>query len=292
MPMAPALAAARARLAAAGVPSPVADAELLVAAAAGVDRSQLPVAPALSAQQGAALDAMVARRVTREPLQHILGVAWFRHLELRVGPGVFVPRPETELLVDLLPSRARVVVDACSGSGAVALSIATERPGTTVLAIEASDGAFAWLSRNVDAYRDQVAAAGSSVTPIQANVRADWDPWLAPVLAASGVPSVDAIVSNPPYIPSAAVPHEPEVRDYDPAVALYSGEDGLDVIRALAAAAGRWLRAGGFLAMEHADVQGEIVPALVQATGDFDQVTDRRDLAGRPRVTTATRISA
>lgn len=302
-PMAQALLAARARLAAAGVPSPDADAQLLAAAAAGVERSRLPVTPVLTAEQAATLEAMLARRAAREPLQHILGLAWFRRLELSVGPGVFVPRPETELLVDVLlaaagavtaapAAPATVVLDACSGSGAVALSIATERPGTTVLAVEASPDAFSWLSRNVAEHEPQLAAAGSSVTTIQADVCADWSPWLVPALDSAGVAKLDAIVSNPPYIPSSAVPQDPEVRDYDPTLALYSGDDGLDVIRAIAAEARSWLRPGGFLAMEHADVQGEAVPDVVRAAGGFAEVSDHRDLAGRPRVTTAVRLEA
>lgn len=272
----------------AGVPSASVDAEILLATVASVPRGSLALAPALTDDQRVQFSEIVSRRATREPLQHILGVAWFRHLELQVGPGVFVPRPETELLVDLVPEDARVIVDACSGSGAIALALSTERAGATVVAAELSDEACAWLERNVAAHREELARRASEVIVVQADVCLDWSSWLEPVLQGR---ALDAVASNPPYIPSAAVPLEPEARDHDPELALYSGDDGLTVIRGVATQAAEWLRDGGVLAIEHADVQGEAVPEVLALLGTYEDVVDHRDLAGRPRTTTARRAS-
>ena len=260
------------RLAAAGVPSPAYDAEELAAASLGVERRELWRHDAV----GPDFAAYVARRVAREPLQHVTGRAYFRHVELAVGPGVFVPRPETELVAGAAIEEARrldrpVVVDLATGSGAIALAVATEAPGARVLAVELDGRAFAWAERNL---------AGSPVDLRRgdlADAFGDLDG------------SVDVVVSNPPYIPVGAVIRDPEVAAHDPAVALWSGEDGLDAIRLVERAARRLLRPGGLVVVEHADLQGESAPAVFAAVGAWDEVADVRDLAGRPRFLAARR---
>ncbi|HVY11839.1 MAG TPA: peptide chain release factor N(5)-glutamine methyltransferase [Mycobacteriales bacterium] len=248
------------QLAAAGVPSAVNDARLLLqhASATGSDVSDL-----------------LARRAARVPLQHIVGSTGFRYLELMVGPGVFVPRPESELLVDavlaaIAPAGSPRVVDLCAGSGAIGLSVAHEHPTVEVDLVEASAAAVEWLRRN--------AAGRSRVTIHHADLAA------APT-GSDGM--IDVVVSNPPYVAT----HEraqvdPEVRDHDPDVALWAGDDGLDVIRLVADRAKVLLRPGGSLVVEHSDRQGESVPSLFAAAG-FDDVADHLDLTGRPRFTTA-----
>lgn len=264
------LAAAAERLDAAGVPSPRHDAELLAAHILGVRRASLLTAPALRPEQDAAFHALITRRATREPLQHLTGVAYFRHLALPVGPGVFIPRPETEGLVDLvLPhvGPGTTLVDLCAGSGAIALAVAAESPGTEVHAVEVDPAAFGWLRR---------AAAGSPVTVHRAAAGA-WNPGR----------SVDAVVSNPPYLPD-GLALEPEVARHDPAAALWGGPDGLDVVREVLTAATRLLRPGGFVALEH-DVshQQELLRLLCQS--GFVEVTGHQDLTGRERYVTGRR---
>ncbi len=266
---------AAARLESAGVPSSLHDAEQLAAAALGVPRSRLRSAPFFTAEQFTTFSATVARRAGREPLQHILGTAPFRHLELAVGPGVFVPRPETEILVDAVLAATPpggLVVDLCSGSGAIALSVAFERPDTTVHAVERDDDAFAWLTRN---------AAGSRVTTHLGD-------------AADALPeldgTVDVVASNPPYVRAGQV-LQPEVAQFDPAPALWGGPDGLDVVRIVERTAARLLRPGGFLAIEHEDNHGAEAPALLSLSGCWTEIADHRDLTGRARFVTARRVS-
>jgi release factor glutamine methyltransferase len=269
------LAAAR-TLAAAGVASPRHDAEALAAHVLGVPRSRLLLVDGL----GPAADRyaeLVGQRAARVPLQHLTGVAHFRHLELAVGPGVFVPRPETELLAGAAIDELRpgdLAVDLCTGSGAVALALAQEAPGVTVHAVELDPHALAWAERNV-------ARTGLPVTLHRGDVA---DPALLAELAGT----VDVVTANPPYIPLGAGV-EREVAEHDPPVALWGGADGLDVVRAVERAAARLLRPGGLVAVEHADAQGESVPAVFRGWAD---VADHRDLAGRPRLTTARRSSA
>ena len=250
----------------------------------------------------------VARRVQRIPLQHLTGLAPFRHLELHVGPGVFIPRPETELMVDHVlqfaaeqPRTGLLVVDLCSGSAALALSIATELPGSRVIAVELSPTAVGWARRNIEDHAARVAAAGSSIELLAADatrVAADGG-----ALAHLRGP-VDVVVTNPPYVPEDAIPREPEVRDHDPDLALYGGPDGLEVVRPLAEQAALLLRPWGLLLVEHADVQGEDagesgVPAVLRAQRDlapsadpaWTHVIDHLDLAGRPRHTAAIRAA-
>lgn len=270
------LAEAVARLEAAGVASPRFDAESLLAHVLGVPRGQVSLVE-VAASSRAAFEELVARREKREPLQHLTGEAPFRHLVLKVGPGVFVPRPETEVVAGyaisaLTSMSSPVVVDLCAGSGAIALAIATEVPSAVVHAVELDRMAFEWAARNV---------AGHPVTLVRGD-------------AADALPAlngtVDLVIANPPYIPMAAYESvEQEVRDHDPALALWSGEDGLDAIRVIERSAARLLRPGGVVVVEHADVQGETAPAVFAATGAWKNVRDRLDLAGRPRFVTAVR---
>ena len=273
----------------AGVSSPQVDAQLLLAHTIGVQRSQLLTADSLTSQQKLDFEALVARRANREPLQHLTGVAHFRHISLAVGPGVFIPRPETELLVEAAIAhlknipQPRLVADLCAGSGAIALSLALEVPGTTVHAVELSDAAVKWLTRNVSEHAAQLEAAGSQVIIHHGNA-GDRD------LLSEFAGKFAAIVSNPPYIPNAMIPRDPEARDHDPAIALFSGDDGLAAARDIVLVAGEALAAGGFFGMEHADVQGESMPNLLkEMTGIWSQVKDNQDYNKLPRFTTALR---
>ncbi len=274
-----AVAGAAARLAEAGVASPRHDAEVLAAHVLGVPRSALRTATGWDASSVRAYDDLVAERARRVPLQHLTGVAGFRYLDLAVGPGVFVPRPETEVLVTwglgrLAGNAAPVVVDLCAGSGAVALSIAHEAPGATVYAVECEALALAWLRRNADGTAVRVVAGDGT----DAAVLADLDG------------QVDLVLANPPYVPLGCVV-EPEVAEHDPPAALWGGPDGLQIVRGVVARAGRLLRAGGSLAVEHGDRQGASMLALLRAAGDWEDVTDHPDLNGRDRFATARRAA-
>jgi release factor glutamine methyltransferase len=280
---------ARSLLTEAKVSSPQVDAELLLAHVVGVERSQLITINQITNEQLSDFEDLVTRRANRVPLQHLTGIAYFRHLELAVGPGVFVPRPETELLVDaaiahLKKSPApRNAVDLCSGSGAIALSIALEVPGTIVLAVELSDDAVKWLAHNIVDHAAQLEAVGSHVYIYHGNAGDR-------TLLADIVGEIDAVVTNPPYIPSEMIPRDPEARDHDPAIALFSGQDGLDVAREVVVVAADLLKPGGFFGMEHADVQGKSVPALLNdMTGTWLDVKDNLDYNKLPRFTTAVR---
>ncbi len=276
-PLRPAIAAAAQRLADAGVASPRTDAEELAAHLIGVGRGDLIRHDEI---ESAAYAALVEARAGRTPLQHLTGVAHFRYVSLAVGPGVFVPRPETEVMVGQMVSVAEglgtgaVAVDLCTGSGAIALCLATEVPGLAVHAVELDPGALTWARRNL---------AGSGVVLHGGDV-ADALPEL------DG--NVDLVVSNPPYIPLAAWESVAmEARDHDPAAALWGGgEDGLDVVRAVERTAGRLLRAGGQVAVEHADVQGRAVVEIFARTGRWAQVRAHRDLTDRDRFVTAVRV--
>ena len=302
----------RAVLSAAGVPSPEADTEEILAVALGLPRTSLAFAPAATPEQERRITELTARRARREPLQHIVGGTGFRHLWLTVGPGVFIPRPETEGLVQAVldhldqtcgvidpgpaaPDRGDtdtgpLVVDFCAGSGAVGLAIATERPGTRVVAVEKDPAAVTWLRRNAADHAEEIRAVGSEFTIVVADLL---DEPLAPVSGEVTAGEVSVVVSNPPYIPVGAVPRDPEVRDYDPPIALFGGRDGLAVIRPLVELAAALLQPGGQIAIEHGDDQGDDtsgaygVPDLLRAHGGFVGVRDLRDLGGRPRVTVA-----
>ncbi|WP_208813262.1 peptide chain release factor N(5)-glutamine methyltransferase [Micromonospora echinofusca] len=279
-----AVAAATRTLASAGVASARAEAEQLAAHVLGLPRGRLALADGFTADQLDRFDALVDRRSAREPLQHLLGVAPFRYLELAVGPGVFVPRPETELLAGWgieqgrrLPG-GRTVVDLCSGSGAIALSVAHELPGVRVVAVERSPAALPWLRRNAAA---RAAAGDPPVEVVEADVT---DPGLLDGLTGR----VDVLLCNPPYVPQRVVVPE-EVAHHDPGEAVFGGPDGLAVIRPVIHRAGALLRPGGVLGIEHDDTHGVVVPELLAADGRFTQITAHRDLAGRPRFATAVR---
>jgi release factor glutamine methyltransferase len=265
-------------LSSAGVPAARADAEQLLAAALGVPRTRLAAVETVDADTAVRFAELVTRRSAREPLQHLVGTVAFRYIEVAVGPGVFVPRPETELLVDaVLPvlraSAHPIAVDLCAGSGALALAVADEVPSATVYAVERSPGALHWLRRN---------CAGSKVQVISADVG---DPSLLPDLAGR----VDAVLANPPYV-GTGEDVDPEVR-HDPADALFAGPDGLAVLPAVVSTARRLLRSGGVSAVEHGDQQGTAITALLSGDDRWRQVVDHRDLAGRPRSVTAERTS-
>jgi release factor glutamine methyltransferase len=271
------------RLGDAGVESPRVDAELLLAHVLGTTRTGLLTRDDVPREAAARFAGLVEQRAGRVPLQHLTGRAPFRHLELAVGPGVFVPRPETEQLAGwalgrLAGSDSPVVVDLGTGSGALALAIAQEHPGARVTAVERDPVAAQWTRANA-ATR---AAAGD--TPVDVVDGDMTDPALLRDLDGA----VDLVVSNPPYVPEGArLPRE--VADHDPPLALWGGPDGLDVVRGLLRTASRLLRPGGGLGIEHADQQGTALPALVRAHGAFTEVADHPDLAGRPRYTTAVR---
>lgn len=270
------------RLVTAGVPDPLVDAELLMAHVQGIGRGEVQAAivrgDTMGEKEIETLDALIARRANREPLQHLTGTAPFRHLELAVGPGVFVPRPETETVaqfaIDALlndASPAPIGVDLCTGSGAIALSMATEVPHARIFAVELSPDAHRWAARNT--------SAAENLTL----VRADLADSLHEL---DGMASV--VISNPPYVPDDAIPRDPEVRLFDPALALYGGEDGLDVIRALSLRALQLLRSGGLLVIEHGELQGESIRTLL-ATDGWRAPATHRDLTQRDRATTALR---
>lgn len=273
------------------VPSPQVDAEFILAHVLEVERSQLVSVTQISEEQLFDFENLVARRANRVPLQHLTGVAYFRHLELAVGPGVFVPRPETELLVEAAITHLKNIpaprnaVDLCSGSGAIALSIALEVPGTIVLAVELSEDAVKWLAHNVVDQAAQLEEVGSHVFIHHGNAGDR-------KLLADMVGQIDAVVTNPPYIPESMIPRDPEARDHDPAMALFSGPDGLDVAREVSWVGADLLKPGGFFGMEHADVQGESVPALLNGmTEIWVDVKDNLDYNKLPRFTTAIRSS-
>jgi len=285
------------RLNKAGVPSPRVDAELLLAHALGVPRGRLFLSDPVDSSDAVRFETLLIRRLARVPLQHILGEAPFRHLVLQVGRGVFVPRPETEIVAEFVIAALgrdggrRVVVDLCTGSGAIALAIATEVRGVVVHAVELETSAFEWAVRNAETYAAAIDAVGSQLVLHQGDATTTHLAALAGLLG-----TVDVIVSNPPYIPDDAVPRDPEVRDYDPPRALYGGHDGLDVVRGLATSAAALLRPGGLLLLEHGDAQGEGagaagVPHVLREIGAFVDVVDHPDLGGRDRMTSASRAA-
>ncbi|MBM7860475.1 release factor glutamine methyltransferase [Lentzea nigeriaca] len=271
-------------LAEAGVDSPRVDAEYLAAHVLGVERSRLPLIPLVDPPVVDQLYKLVRVRASRIPLQHILGWAPMGAITVEVGPGVFVPRPETELLMEwglkaLVGVSSPVVVDLCTGTGALALSIAAARPDAVVHAVEIDPQALAWTRRNADART----AAGD--TPIHLHSGDATNPMLLSDLDGQ----VDLVVCNPPYVPE-GTEVQPEVGVHDPHHAVFSGADGLDVIRHVISAAARWLKPGGAVGIEHDDTQGESVPALLSARRVLTDVADHTDLAGRPRFATARKV--
>jgi release factor glutamine methyltransferase len=235
----------------------------------------------------------VAFRSARVPLQHLTGKAAFRRIEIAVGPGVLIPRPETELLVDKAIDFVRdisepVIVDLCSGSAAMSVSLAIEIPCSEVHALEFVDEAFAWGQKTVRDHVAEIAMVGSIMSLHHGDVRGCEGRELKSLAG-----KVDVIVANPPYIPSAAIPRDPEVFQYEPHEALFGGEDGMEFVSAIISAAKVLLKPGGLLVLEHGDNQGEdgipSVPKVLRASGVFTSVSDHNDLAGRPRFTTGVR---
>lgn len=266
---------ATATLAAAGIDSARVDAEYLAAHIAGVDRARLLfVEP--DATFFAGYSDVVARRAQRVPLQHLIGTAAFGPVEVHVGPGVFIPRPETEALLEWAMNQplppSPVIVDLCTGSGALALALAHTWPQAHVVAVEKSPEALVYARRN---------CAGSAVEVLEADVT-------VPSLLSDRTGTVDLLVSNPPYIPDGA-DLDPEVIDHDPAAALFGGPDGMAVIVPIIALAARLLRPGGKVGIEHDDTTADQVVAALDRDGTFGDITARRDLTGRPRFVTATR---
>ena len=275
----------RTQFADAGIADPQLDAELLTAAVLGETRGRVQSLAVLDAEidgtQAERIRVLAADRAQRVPLQHLTGKAPFRHLELSVGPGVFIPRPETEtvaqIAIDELHADASPeprALDLCTGSGAIALAMATEVDRARVWAIEKDADAHAWTQRNVDAHGD------GRVTLIHGDISADHDE----LEVVAGTFSV--IATNPPYVPAGAIPRDPEVRDHDPALALYSGDDGLTIIREISRRYRRFLRPGGLIIIEHAEVQGDAVREILARDGWSGPAT-HRDLTLRDRATTA-----
>lgn len=251
-----------------------AEARTLLAHMLGVEPARLPFVGDVTDADLAALDALVARRLAGEPVQHLTGRAHFRSVEVAVGPGVFIPRPETELLAGwgldflrTLPGRP-LVVELCAGSGAVVKALATEWPDADYHAVELSADAFGYLERNL---------AGTDVHAVHADMA-------GALRELDG--TVDLVLANPPYVPTTARADLPTDVLHDPDAALFSGVDGLDALRVVADVAGRLLRPGGRVGAEHDDTQGTAAPQLFAARG-FDEVCDHLDLAGRPRFVTA-----
>ena len=277
--------AATQKLGDAGVPSPQHDAEELAAHMLGVPRTRLGLQPLVESDWVLDYETLVERRAARIPLQHLTGTAFLGRTEVQVGPGVFIPRPETEVLVEwalaaIKTIEAPVVVDLCSGSGAIALAIAQARPDAVVHAIERADGALAWARRNLELHND----AGG--TPIDLRGGDLFDERLVTDLDGTA----DLVTANPPYVPDGTAV-DPEVADHDPAEAVFAGPDGLSVIKPLLSVVAGLLKPGGVLAIEHDDTQGDSVPALLSARRVLADVVDHQDLAGRPRFVTARRVT-
>jgi release factor glutamine methyltransferase len=270
-------------LAEAGVASPRADAELLAAHVLGVQRTRLPLTPLVDPSAIESLRRIVQRRAQRIPLQHLTGRAAMGAVDVAVGPGVFVPRPETELLLmwalaELEQVRNPLVVDLCTGSGALALAIANARPDASVLAVDVDPVALAWARRNAD----ERAESGDSRIRLHAGDVTDAG------LFAELDGTVDLVVCNPPYVPDGTeVP--PEVAEHDPAIAVFSGADGLDVIRKVITLGARLLKEGGHLGIEHDDTNGDQLVQLLHGRRVLSDVTEHTDLNDRPRFVTAAR---
>lgn len=275
------------------VPNPDPDSTALLAHAWGIDASDLArkrlLGDTLPTEVTENFAQLIDRRRQRVPLQHLIGTAAFRHLELQVGPGVFVPRPETELLVtEVLDELDRqqnthvpFVIDLCSGSGAITLSLATEHPRLRIIGVERETEALNWSLKNLAS----VNLGDSTVELISgdATTFADDSPELWG--------RADVVVTNPPYVPNEAVPRDPEVREYDPAAALYGGSTGLEIPALILMQAEKLLRPGGFFIMEHSEEQGRESCELIKSTASLRQAVTYPDYTGRDRYTVAHRVS-
>ncbi len=294
------------RLSNAGIESASTESAELLAHVLGVPRNRLFMQDSIDEEDRVAFERLLAKRLNRIPLQHITGTAPFRRIELKVGPGVFIPRPESELVAEaairfLRECENPIAVDLCSGSGAIALSLALEVPGARVVGVELSADSFVWLQQNVNRFDCEI--------PVEIHQVDATDFTASVFFELAG--KCDVVTCNPPYIPIDMTPRDPEVRIHEPAVALYGGSDGLDVIRGIVNTAAMLLKSGGLLVVEHADVQGadagdaSVVNLLKQAHLDeelttyvrgilgeplFAEVTDRLDFNQRPRFSMATRV--
>ena len=278
----PALVRAARTLADVGVASPRTDAELLAAHVLGVPRGALLLIDAFTDPQLAVFDDLVAARAQRVPLQHLTGSVAFGGIDVAVGPGAFVPRPETELLVAWaldrpLPSAA-VAVDFCSGTGAIALAVAHARPRARVVAVERDPAALEWLRRNASL------RIGAGDHPIEVVAGDVTDPAVLCELDGA----VDLLLCNPPYVPD-GTPVPAEVAEHDPVQAVFGGSDGLAVIRPVVSRAASFVRTGGWVGIEHDESQDRAVARLFADAGAFADIAVHADLAGRPRFTTARR---
>lgn len=267
----------------AGIESAQADAEILASFVLGINRGEILskaiTDESFSEEDSVKFDELVAKRAERFPLQHLTGFAYFRQLELKVGPGVFVPRFETEVVTQLavdalkaIPSQEPIAVDLATGSGAIALSLATEVPNAKVYAVELSEDALEYTRANFARYAPSADLRQGDLADAFQDLNGQ----------------VDVLISNPPYIPDEMIPIYPEVHLHDPSLALYGGSDGLDLIRKVDTSARRLLRPGGSLIIEHADMQGKAVQELLLASG-WRNVATHKDLAGRDRATTGIR---
>lgn len=263
-------------LAGAGIDSARCDAELLAAHVAGTERARLPLLGQLDEEFFGRYHDIVTTRSRRVPLQYLTGTVSFGPVVLNVGPGVFIPRPETEAILAWATaqqlSTRPVIVDACTGSGALAFALAHYRPDARVVAIDDSDAALDYACRNAEGTKVELVRADIATVGLLAELDGQ----------------VDLVVSNPPYIPDEDV-LQLEVVQHDPHHALFGGPDGMAVIAAVVDRAGHWLRPGGLFAVEHDDTTSSSTVELIRGTGIFDDIVARRDLSGRPRFVTARR---
>ena len=267
---------AAATLTAAGIDSARVDAEVLAAHVAGTDRGRLLLGDGPGEDFVGRYADLIDARSRRVPLQHLIGTAAFGPVTVQVGPGVFIPRPETESLLEWalaqpMPKRP-VIVDLCTGSGALALALSAHWPDARIVAVDDSEDALTYARRNLEG--TAVKVHGADVTE--------------PGLLAELDGLVDLVVANPPYIPDGVV-LEPEVAEHDPRHALFGGPNGMTVVAAVVNLAARWLRSGGRCAVEHDDTTSDQTVKAFSSSGQFNDITARRDLAGRPRFVTATR---
>ena len=268
---------AAAQLAEAGIDSARYDAEELAAHLVGTERGRLTLLEPPGPEFFGRYRDIVAARSRRVPLQHLTGTAAFGPVVLHVGPGVFIPRPETEAMLAWATAQQlaprSVIVDLCTGSGALAVALAQHRPAARVIGVDDSEAALEFARRN---------AEGTAVELVHADVT---EPDLLPELDRR----VDLVVANPPYVPD-DIALEPEVAQHDPPHAVFGGVDGMAVIAAVVRLAERWLRPGGLFAVEHDDTKSSQTVELVKSTGLFEHIEARQDLAGRPRFVTARKV--
>jgi release factor glutamine methyltransferase len=297
------LAEIRNELAEAGIENPAADTELIAGHVLHESRGRVQALAVMGAtltqQQAEAIRDLASERASRVPLQHLTGRAPFRGIELQVGPGVFIPRPETESVAQfaidalraasaggLVSAEQLIAVDLCTGSAAIALALANEVPAAHIWAVEKSVEAHAWASRNVASLGEgRVELLLGDVADLD---RPDWEPTAMGRSFSPLRKRVSVLVSNPPYVPADMVPRDPEVRDHDPELALYGGSDGLDIVRIISRVGLELVAPGGVIVLEHAEGQGRLIRDLLAADGWCEAET-RQDLTGRDRATLARR---